>query len=127
MFWNPARRTELTSCMLIFLGGMCGSVLRFGAGEMFSSLPGTLLVNTLGSFLMGIFMYESILIGRFSRQARMFAGVGFLGGFTTFSTLAVISIREPPVIAAAYFFLTLACGLAGILAGRSVIARVRGA
>jgi len=118
---NPARNAELVSCMLIFLGGMAGSVLRFGAGEMLSSLPGTLFVNTLGSFCMGIFMYESIYIGRFSRQARMLAGVGFLGGFTTFSTLAVISVQQPPVTAAAYFFLTLACGLLGILAGRSVI------
>ncbi|MGB7787971.1 CrcB family protein [Methanoregula sp.] len=125
MFWKPARSAELVSCTLIFLGGMTGSVLRFVAGEMFSSLPGTLFVNTLGSFFMGIFMYESIYIGRFSRQARMLAGVGFLGGFTTFSTLAVITVQQPPAVSAAYFFLTLACGLGGILAGRSIIVLVR--
>jgi len=124
MSWKPVFSAELISCMLIFLGGMTGSVLRFFAGEMFSSLPGTLLVNTLGSFCMGLFMYESIYIGRFSRQARMLAGVGFLGGFTTFSTLAVISVQQPPVISAAYFFLTLACGLGGIFAGRSCIMRI---
>jgi CrcB protein len=125
MSWKPVFSAELISCMLIFLGGMIGSILRFCAGEMFSSLPGTLLVNTLGSFCMGIFMYESIYIGRFSRQARMLAGVGFLGGFTTFSTLAVISVQQPPVISGAYFFLTLACGLGGILAGRSLIILTR--
>ncbi|MGA2917129.1 CrcB family protein [Methanoregula sp.] len=125
MSWKPAHTTELFSCTLIFLGGMTGSILRFIAGEMFSSLPGTLFVNTLGSFCMGIFMYESIYIGRFSRQARMLAGVGFLGGFTTFSTLAVISVQQPPAVSAAYFFLTLACGLGGIFAGRSFIILVR--
>jgi CrcB protein len=122
---NPDRRAELVSCTLIFLGGMAGSVLRFGAGEMFSSLPGTLFVNVLGSFCMGIFMYESIYIGRFSRQARMLAGVGFLGGFTTFSTLAVISVQQPPAISVPYFFMTLACGLGGIFAGRSLIVLMR--
>jgi CrcB protein len=125
MHLKPALTEELVSCMLIFMGGMAGSVLRFAASETFSSLTGTFLVNVFGSFLIGIFMYEAIYIGRFSRRARMLAGVGFLGGFTTFSALAVISVQQPLAVSVAYFFLTLACGLGGIFAGRSFIVLTR--
>jgi fluoride exporter len=107
--------------VLIALGGFCGSVLHFWINGVLSTLPGTLLVNTLGSVLLGIFMYESMATGRFGRQARMFLGIGFLGAFTTFSGLALIAVQQPPVFAVGYVTATLVLGLLGVLAGRTIV------
>ncbi|MCK9579437.1 MAG: CrcB family protein [Methanoregula sp.] len=107
--------------ILIGIGGFCGSALHFWISAIFSTLPGTLLVNTLGSVLIGIFMYESMATGRFSRHARMLLGIGFLGAFTTFSGLALIAVEQPPLMAGVYVSATIVLGLLGVFAGRSLV------
>ncbi len=74
------------------LGGFAGSVLRYlvsrlVSGVNFFSLPlGTLLVNVVGCFVLGL------LTGLFSRtqgmspELRLLLTTGLCGGFTTFST-----------------------------------------
>lgn len=62
---DVGRVTGFTPYVLIATGGFCGSVLHFWINAVLSTLPGTLLVNTAGSVLMGIFMYEMIATGRF--------------------------------------------------------------
>ncbi|MFA4859327.1 CrcB family protein [Methanoregula sp.] len=123
MTGNPAPWPDLnlTPWALIGTGGFCGSVLHYTINAVFSTLPGTLIVNTLGSVLMGIFMFESMATGRFSRHARMLIGIGFLGAFTTFSGLALIAVEQPPVVAAVYVAATLLLGLFGILLGRTIV------
>jgi fluoride exporter len=123
---HTRRIPDLRPYLLIGTGGFCGSVLHFWINAVFSTLPGTLLVNTLGSVLMGIFMYETIATGRFGRHARFLIGVGFLGAFTTFSGLALIAVKQPPVIAIMYVAVTLVFGLLGILAGRTIVAALHG-
>jgi fluoride exporter len=120
------RQVELVPCALIGIGGFCGSALHFWINAVFTTLPGTLLVNTLGSVLMGIFMYESMATGRFGRNARMLIGIGFLGAFTTFSGLAVIAVSQPPVTASIYVAATLILGLLGVLTGRTIVGILRG-
>jgi fluoride exporter len=122
MTGNSAQWPDIVPLTLIGIGGFCGSVLHFWINAVFSTLPGTLLVNTLGSVLLGVFMYESMVTGRFSRNTRLLLGIGFLGAFTTFSGLALITIEQPPVIAVAYVFATLVLGLLGILTGRTIVA-----
>jgi fluoride exporter len=122
---NTAQRPDLVPYALIGSGGFCGSVLHFWINAVFSTLPGTLLVNTFGSILLGIFMYESITTGRFSRNARMFLGIGFLGALTTFSGLAMIAVQQPPLFAAAYVGATLFLGLLGVLTGRTIVSLLR--
>jgi len=84
-------------------------------------LPGTLAVNTIGCFFLGIFMYESMYLGRFSRTTRQFCAVGIIGSFTTFSALAVQSFAAGPVIGAANLAATLLLGFAAIWCGRLLI------
>ena len=111
---------------LIALGGFTGSSSRFLIDEQITSLAGILLVNVIGCFLLGVFMYESIYIGRFSRNARLFFGVGAIGAFTTFSALAVQSFVVMPIIGIANLLGNVMLGLAGVLAGRLLISYQRG-
>lgn len=54
-----------------------------------SSFPyGTLCVNVLGSFLMGLIMEASLNTWNVSPNTRIAVATGFLGGLTTFSTFS---------------------------------------
>jgi CrcB protein len=78
--------------LLILLGGGVGSLARYVAGSAIMSrfggrFPlGTVLVNVSGCFLIGILM--TILTERFQPyfNLRFLLIVGFLGGYTTFSS-----------------------------------------
>ena len=77
------------------LGGFVGSSLRFAISGWVHRLPGTstfpygtLVVNVIGCFLLGVLggwaEHRQVL----SPAARLFLMIGVLGGFTTFSTFA---------------------------------------
>ena len=75
---------------LVFIGGGLGAVSRFLvttalAGKLGNFPVGTLAANFLGSLLMGLVV--GLLAGRFE-PIRLFVAVGFLGGFTTFSSFS---------------------------------------
>lgn len=79
-------------------GGFIGAVLRAYLNGLIShrlphDLPfGTLGVNLIGSFIMGVliayFMYTTI----FSLQMKSFLSTGLLGALTTYSTFAIESL-----------------------------------
>lgn len=80
----------MTKILLVFLGGGLGAVSRFLvttalAGKLGNFPLGTLTANLFGSLLMGLVL--GILAGRFD-SIRLFVAVGFLGGFTTFSSFS---------------------------------------
>ncbi len=90
-----------------FLGGIARFLLsRWFQGLFLSSFPyGTLLVNVLGSFLIGSFYGIFNRLPIIDSQFRMFLTVGFCGGFTTFSTFAnenILFLRDANFY---YFFL----------------------
>ncbi|MFT5836093.1 MAG: CrcB protein [Sulfurimonas sp.] len=92
-------------------GGFIGAILRvylngFISHKLPHDLPyGTLGVNLLGSFIMGIliayFMYTTI----FPLQAKSFLSTGILGALTTYSTFAIESFL---LIEGGHIFLALA-------------------
>jgi len=115
--------------MLIFMvavGGGIGAVARYGVGgwvQGFSgtSFPlGTLAVNVLGSFLLGLSFYllESLAV---SAETRAMVTMGFLGSFTTFSTFSyeAIVLLEGGEWARGGLYVggSLALGLVGVVGG----------
>ena len=86
---------DKTNLLLVALGGMIGSVLRYMlsvfVGSKFSSttIPwGTFTVNILGSFVIGLVFGLGIRNQQFELQWRLFLATGVCGGFTTFSALS---------------------------------------
>ena len=75
------------------LGGVarywCSGIVAHYVGETFPW--GTLIVNVVGSFLIGLIATVSGTDGRFiiPAEARQFMMVGILGGFTTFSSFSL--------------------------------------
>ena len=115
--------------LAVAAGGAIGASLRYGVFVLFarpgsSTVPWhTLGVNVVGSFLLGLLM--AALPGTHSAERwQLFAGVGILGGFTTFSTFSVETVslvhQGAPAAAAAYAALSLAGALAGAWAGYAI-------
>jgi CrcB protein len=85
----------------VALGGALGSIARYGAsglvGRWFGeTFPwGTLLVNVIGSFAIGLFATVTGTDGRWlvSPAARTFFMVGICGGFTTFSSFSLQTLN----------------------------------
>lgn len=129
----PEQRTEPQGRVLaaVAAGGAVGASARYGLSLMWPAGPGafpwaTFWTNVTGCVLIGVLM---VLIGEGGRKAphplvRPFAGVGVLGGFTTFSTYAVECSRlldEGEAGAAlGYAGLTVAAALGAVWAAASV-------
>jgi fluoride exporter len=80
----------MNSLFPVMIGGALGAALRYGAGLLVAGrFPwATLGVNLVGGFLMGLLM-AFVLRGSASEGVRLFAGIGLLGGFTTFSAFSL--------------------------------------
>ena len=107
--------------LYVAVGGLLGVLARFGIGRLTlhheSLLWSTVAINVAGSFLLGLLVAEHW----FGRDLREGIGVGFLGGFTTFSTFSVQAVLEAdagePGRAAAYVFASVVGGLLAATAG----------
>lgn len=86
-------KAALIHASVVGVGGFLGALARYGLSGLIhryggtSDFPyGTLVVNLLGCLLIG--MLAGLMEGRqmFGPEVRLFALVGVLGGFTTFST-----------------------------------------
>jgi CrcB protein len=110
--------------LYVFIGGGLGAVCRFmtttaiGArfGMMFPF--GTLLVNTVGSFFMALVMGILLSLAKSANMLpeslRLLLTVGFLGGFTTFSSFSMETLT---LINGGNIFLALANVCANVLLG----------
>jgi CrcB protein len=84
---------SLYSVIFVALGGALGSVSRYLLGTWTQTLSrsidfpyGTLTVNLIGCFLIGVLSQLAETRGAFTAESRAFIFIGILGGFTTFSS-----------------------------------------
>ncbi|MGE5383715.1 MAG: fluoride efflux transporter CrcB [Omnitrophica WOR_2 bacterium] len=127
----------MNNLLLIALGGMAGAVSRFLIFELTHSIYhrsnfplGTLIVNLIGSLIIGILVALSL---KYTFLSRHHAGhylliTGFLGAFTTFSTFSqdnMALLFDKQYIA---FFMNIlfnvAFGLALVIAGFVITKRL---
>lgn len=97
--WHRSYYNEMTTnIILVAIGGMLGSILRFLAGHFINPVPpsafpyGTFAVNIIGCLLIGMISGLSQRHEWLSPELRIFLTVGFCGGFTTFSAFAYENI-----------------------------------
>lgn len=89
---------------------------------------GTLVVNAVGSFLLGLVLSAN-LMGMEAFEAHAFSAIGFCGGLTTFSTfslqtLTLVSQQKWKPVALNIFgsaLLCLFCALSGYAIGEAVM------
>jgi len=85
--------------LYIALFGGCGCVTRYlVSGWTYTLLGrampwGTLAVNVLGSLLLGFLLDINLRSAFFNPDVRVGLAVGFMGGFTTFSTFSYETVR----------------------------------
>jgi CrcB protein len=113
--------------LIVFLGAGLGGAFRHGvnvvAARQFShGFPiGTLVVNVVGSFLMGVLAGYFAFRPGLNQQLRLFLTTGVLGGFTTFSAFsldtALLVERHAYALAAGYAVGSVAVSIAALFFG----------
>ncbi|HEV2595834.1 MAG TPA: fluoride efflux transporter CrcB [Sphingomicrobium sp.] len=116
----------------VAIGGALGSVFRFVLSGMIARIAGegmpwgTLVVNLLGSFIIGWFAAATASGGRVvaTPEFRTFVMVGICGGFTTFSSFSLQTLvlfeDGEPLRASTNVLLSVGLCLAAVWLGASV-------
>ncbi|NPA46158.1 MAG: fluoride efflux transporter CrcB [Chlorobi bacterium] len=116
----------MTKLIWIFLGGGTGSLARYWLGVWLNRseflMPyGTFTANVLGSFLIGLSAGWMMSRNWIHTPLAYFLLIGFLGGFTTFSTFTFESLafirQNNWELFFAYFFSTLILGMFAVAFG----------
>lgn len=120
----PQREITAAHAGLVFLGGMGGTMLRTAVLLMGISEPLLVaIVNVVGAAALGGltgYLDARASTAR-SRRVRLLVGTGFLGGFTTYSSLAMIGTHGWGLIGAAATVLAgVAAAVLGVRIGRRV-------
>lgn len=129
----------MTRLLIVAAGGALGAVARYGVGAWSARLLpaatwpwGTLAVNVLGGLLMGLLTGWLAFRGGLNTESiRLFAAVGVLGGFTTFSAFsletALMIERRQFAMAGGYVAASVVLSIAVLFVGLMVARRAFGA
>jgi CrcB protein len=121
--------------LLVFLGGAAGTVSRYLLSLVIPTVGGfplaTFSVNLVGAFVLGVLL-EGLLRGGndvgWRQRVRLLFGPGFLGGFTTYSSLCVEGVllteNGQYVTGGSYAVASLLLGVAAAAAGVWVAANL---
>jgi fluoride exporter len=124
----------LLKYVMVGVGGGLGSIVRFWlgsyiAGRMGTRFPyGTFVINVTGSFLIGLILALLTAKTHWSMNWRYLIAIGFLGGYTTFSSFeyeTLRAIRDGQIgVGLLYVALSVCLGFiavwGGVMAGRAI-------
>ncbi|MDP4816779.1 MAG: CrcB family protein [Pontimonas sp.] len=107
----------------VALGGGLGTLSRVGALEATEHLPqgemlATVAANTLGA--LGLAFVLARGLPEFPHWLRSGISVGFLGSYTTFSAIALLTVTETMAWGLGYLAVTLVAGILAVLVGRAL-------
>jgi CrcB protein len=120
----------LQKIIFVGIGGGIGAVIRYlvtiqSTKMINSDFPlGTLIVNVVGGFLIGMIAELSISTDLISPELKLFLTTGIMGGLTTFSTFSLETINL--ISSGRYFFgianifLNLSLSLGGVVLAKSL-------
>ena len=129
----------MTRFLIVAAGGALGAVARYGVGgwaqRLFPAAQwpwATLTVNVVGGLLMGLLAgWLAFRGGAHGESIRLFAAVGVLGGFTTFSAFsleaALMIERRQLAMAGGYVAASVALSVLALFIGLMVARRAFGA
>ena len=121
----------MIQALLVAIGGAIGSLLRYYVGQwalrlMGPAFPwGTLAVNVVGCFIIGVF--AELIAQKFnaSVELRLLLITGFLGGFTTFSAFSLDAIslfeRGEAVAGGVYIVASVGLSMAAVITGLAIM------
>ena len=112
------------------IGGFIGASIRYlismqSSKLLNSSIPlGTLIVNVVGGFLIGVIMELSVSTDFISPNLKLFLTTGIMGGLTTFSTFSYETISLITdgryLLGVSNIFLNLFLSLGGVILATSL-------
>jgi fluoride exporter len=119
-----------TQLLLVGAGGFAGSIARYFTSKtvdlkLNTLFPfGTLTVNVIGSFILGVIIAWTAKKADNSENLRLLLATGFCGGFTTFSAFAFenLNLLEQKLtgVALLYISMSLIIGVLAVYAGVSL-------
>jgi fluoride exporter len=129
----------MTRFLLVAAGGAIGSMARYGLGVAAGRLApnvvwplGTFGANIIGGLLMGLLVgWLAFRGGAHQEMIRLFAAVGVLGGFTTFSSYSLEAAqmieRRQLALAACYVVGSVVLAIVALFVGLMIARRAFGA
>ena len=103
---------NIKTIMSVAIGGFLGGITRYELSALLGG-DGILYANLIGSFLLAFITYYFIERGLLAAWLNAGIGTGFIGAFTTFSSLAttIVKLESQGVIASIGYFLVSSLGL----------------
>ena len=102
---------NIKTIMSVAIGGFLGGITRYELSVLLGD-DGILYANLIGSFLLAFITYYFIERGLLAAWLNAGIGTGFIGAFTTFSSLAttIVKLESQGVLASIGYFLVSSLG-----------------